>query len=135
VHIDQDFDPTDPEPFQARKKARLEELQSRPIPLPSVSPSEHGSKMAVPAHRKRVLLALDVGLHVVVVAQDFDPTDPEPFQARKKARLEELQSRPIPLPPPKLYHETRTFSQYRPPSTGRRWPCLLTGSGYCSLWM
>lgn len=37
-HIDQDFDPTDPEPFQARKKARLEELQSRPIPLPPPKP-------------------------------------------------------------------------------------------------
>ncbi|GAA5993345.1 hypothetical protein JCM10908_001439 [Rhodotorula pacifica] len=35
------------------------------------------------------------------IEQDFDPADPEPFQARKKARLEELQSRPIPLPPPK----------------------------------
>lgn len=35
------------------------------------------------------------------IEHDFDPTDPEPFQARKKARLEELQSRPIPLPPPK----------------------------------
>ncbi|TNY22224.1 hypothetical protein DMC30DRAFT_161034 [Rhodotorula diobovata] len=35
------------------------------------------------------------------VDQDFSPTDTEPFQQRKKARLEELQSRPIPLPPPK----------------------------------
>ncbi|KPV71759.1 uncharacterized protein RHOBADRAFT_56380 [Rhodotorula graminis WP1] len=35
------------------------------------------------------------------VDQDFSPDDTEPFQQRKKARLEELQSRPIPLPPPK----------------------------------
>lgn len=39
--------------------------------------------------------------HTQHVDQDFSPTDTEPFQQRKKARLEELQSRPIPLPPPK----------------------------------
>ncbi|BGP41060.1 Transcriptional adapter ada2 [Rhodotorula kratochvilovae] len=37
-HIDTDFSPTDTEPFQQRKKARLEELQSRPIPLPPPKP-------------------------------------------------------------------------------------------------
>ncbi|GAA6002873.1 chromatin-binding transcription regulator ADA2 [Rhodotorula paludigena] len=35
------------------------------------------------------------------IETDFSPLDAEPFQQRKKARLEELQSRPIPLPPPK----------------------------------
>ncbi|GAA5937083.1 hypothetical protein JCM1841_001878 [Sporobolomyces salmonicolor] len=35
------------------------------------------------------------------INHDFSPTDFDTFASRKKARLEELQSRPIPLPPPK----------------------------------